>query len=152
MHRTHREKGIHTSFPVRYLFFMIMDTWAAGVSVILICLSLVLVRQRWRARSASALPLPPGPRPLPLIGNTLQVPAEMQWLTYTKWASIWGEFSPGPFINFSHMAEGRGRRTQVTLCTSSLLGSPSSSSALQKPRMKCSRSAPRFSQVVISHR
>lgn len=44
------------------------------------------------SRGTRSLPLPPGPRPLPIIGNVLGIPREKQWLTYNKWASVYGEF------------------------------------------------------------
>lgn len=32
----------------------------------------------------------PGPRRLPLLGNVLQIPAELQFLRYTEWAQEYG--------------------------------------------------------------
>lgn len=126
--------------------YMVMDTLA--ISIILVFLSLILVRQ-WYTRQARTLPLPPGPSPLPLIGNTLQVPTENQWHTFTKWASIWGEFHlVFPWI--SRISMTTFRLMQVTSCTSMPLGCRSSSSALRKPRMMSLRNALRTFRAVIS--
>ncbi|KAJ7448970.1 cytochrome P450 [Mycena latifolia] len=37
-------------------------------------------------RNRSQLPLPPGPPKLPLIGNLLDVPANLQWEKYAEWS------------------------------------------------------------------
>lgn len=34
----------------------------------------------------------PGPFRLPLIGNLLQIPREIPWLTYKRWSKIYGEY------------------------------------------------------------
>lgn len=34
--------------------------------------------------------LPPGPRGLPLIGNVFDMPSDRPWLTFAKWADIYG--------------------------------------------------------------
>ncbi|KAK0470764.1 cytochrome P450 [Armillaria novae-zelandiae] len=35
--------------------------------------------------------LPPGPRGLPLIGNVFDMPSDRPWLTFAKWADIYGD-------------------------------------------------------------
>ncbi|KAK0222302.1 cytochrome P450 [Armillaria fumosa] len=36
-------------------------------------------------------PLPPGPRGYPLIGNIFDMPTDRPWLTFSRWAEIWGD-------------------------------------------------------------
>lgn len=52
------------------------------------------------AANPRRLPLPPGPKPWPLIGNALQIPSTLQWLTYAKWAETYGAQMSSPFINY----------------------------------------------------
>ncbi|KAJ6539005.1 cytochrome P450 [Mycena capillaripes] len=35
--------------------------------------------------------LPPGPKGLPLVGAVLDMPSEREWITFAKWADIWGD-------------------------------------------------------------
>ncbi|KAF5309415.1 hypothetical protein D9619_012388 [Psilocybe cf. subviscida] len=50
--------------------------------------ALLLSDQR---RNPSGLPLPPGPKGYPLIGNVFGMPTSHQWLTYAKWAKVYGD-------------------------------------------------------------
>ncbi|KAJ7644019.1 cytochrome P450 [Roridomyces roridus] len=42
-------------------------------------------------RRYARLPYPPGPRPRFLIGNLLDMPAHLPWLTYTEWGKQYGD-------------------------------------------------------------
>ncbi|KAJ6466258.1 cytochrome P450 [Mycena sanguinolenta] len=44
-----------------------------------------------RAWHRRRLPFPPGPPPYALIGNFLDLPKELPWLTYTKWGMQYGQ-------------------------------------------------------------
>jgi hypothetical protein len=45
-------------------------------------------------RRRGGRPYPPGPRPLPIIGNLLDIPSNFSWLTYTRFAKIYGTNLP----------------------------------------------------------
>ncbi|KAJ6590626.1 cytochrome P450 [Mycena vulgaris] len=45
-----------------------------------------------RTRSATrGLPYPPGPKAKPIIGNMLDIPQTLPWLTYSEWAKRYGD-------------------------------------------------------------
>ncbi len=43
-------------------------------------------------RLAQVVSLPPGPKGLPLVGNLCDMPAEQEWLTFTRWGEKYGTF------------------------------------------------------------
>ncbi|KAJ6631104.1 cytochrome P450 [Mycena sp. CBHHK59/15] len=43
-----------------------------------------------RRRRNGGLPYPPGPKPKPVIGNMLDIPQALPWLTYSEWAKRYG--------------------------------------------------------------
>ncbi|KAG6908814.1 hypothetical protein DXG01_003167 [Tephrocybe rancida] len=43
-----------------------------------------------RSRSKTSRPLPPGPSKLPIIGNLLDIPKTLEWITYHKWCQELG--------------------------------------------------------------
>ncbi|KAI0061749.1 cytochrome P450 [Artomyces pyxidatus] len=52
------------------------------------CLLAILALDDRRRRKG--LPYPPGPKGLPVIGNILDVPKDAPWVTYARWAKIYG--------------------------------------------------------------
>jgi hypothetical protein len=44
-----------------------------------------------RRATRHSLPVPPGPKRLPLIGNLLDIPTSMEWLTYYDWNERYGD-------------------------------------------------------------
>ncbi|KAJ6572074.1 cytochrome P450 [Mycena capillaripes] len=53
-----------------------------------LCLSFFIIA--W-ARQTRKPVYPPGPRGLPLIGNTLQIPQDHQWLKWAEWKAQYGD-------------------------------------------------------------
>jgi hypothetical protein len=43
-----------------------------------------------RLNSTRGLPYPPGPKAKPIIGNMLDIPQSLPWLTYSDWAKRYG--------------------------------------------------------------
>ncbi|KAI6035508.1 cytochrome P450 [Pisolithus orientalis] len=61
-----------------------LDLCLAGVGVYLI---------RQIVSKKKPAPFPPGPKPLPLLGNILDMPSVKPWLTFSDWASKFGDIS-----------------------------------------------------------
>ncbi|KAF7357550.1 O-methylsterigmatocystin oxidoreductase [Mycena sanguinolenta] len=70
--------------------------------LVLAAVALRLFRRVFRARHRRHLPFPPGPPPYALIGNFLDLPTKLPWLTYTKWGIQYGDLvhvsAPGQHI------------------------------------------------------
>lgn len=59
------------------------------VYLLLACVILGFVVALRRSRSGSA---PPGPPGLPFIGNLLDLPTSLPWITFAQWSARWGEY------------------------------------------------------------
>ncbi|KAJ6454698.1 hypothetical protein C8R45DRAFT_1037744 [Mycena sanguinolenta] len=57
---------------------------------LVLCLSLSFLIIGWSRRTGR---FPPGPRGLPLIGNTLQIPQDRQWLKWAEWKVKYGSYN-----------------------------------------------------------
>ncbi len=62
-------------------------------SLYYLALCAIVTAVLYSRRSRSSLPLPPGPKGLPLVGNLFDRPLDHPWLTYTQWASVYGEIA-----------------------------------------------------------
>ncbi|KAF7334294.1 Cytochrome P450 [Mycena sanguinolenta] len=56
--------------------------------ILVLGLSLAFLMITWTRRTERR---PPGPRGLPLIGNTLQIPQDRQWLKWAEWKTKYGD-------------------------------------------------------------
>ncbi|KAJ7764873.1 cytochrome P450 [Mycena metata] len=65
-----------------------MATIASSASLwSVVCLTTLLYAIRWgRNKRFHQLPLPPGPKKLPIIGNLLDIPADLPWEAYQQWS------------------------------------------------------------------
>ncbi|KAJ7669343.1 cytochrome P450 [Mycena polygramma] len=59
------------------------------ISVFFYTLIVVVV---WKILTQKRVHYPPGPRGLPLIGNTLQIPQDRQWLKWAEWKAQYGSY------------------------------------------------------------
>ncbi|KAL4064159.1 cytochrome P450 [Scleroderma yunnanense] len=65
---------------------MFSYTW---IDISLAVVAIYLVKQI--SASWHPAPFPPGPKPLPLIGNMLDIPSIGSWLTFSEWATKFGD-------------------------------------------------------------
>ncbi|KAJ6466267.1 cytochrome P450 [Mycena sanguinolenta] len=89
--------------------------------LVLAAVALGVFRKAFRAWQRRHLPFPPGPPPNALIGNFLDLPTTLPWLTYTKWGRQYGELVhvsvPGQHIvmvnSFKTAVELFEKRSQI---------------------------------------
>ncbi|KAG6327960.1 hypothetical protein ID866_11129, partial [Astraeus odoratus] len=66
--------------------------WTQICVVAAICsFTLDLVYRLTRRQKGKDIPLPPGPIALPVVGNVLAINKGAPWLTYTEWATAYGD-------------------------------------------------------------
>lgn len=63
------------------------DTRAAYITVLFFLVTTYLLLGIYRGRHKA-----PGPRRLPILGNLLQMPTELQFVQFSKWAQKYGMF------------------------------------------------------------
>ncbi|KAF7357541.1 O-methylsterigmatocystin oxidoreductase [Mycena sanguinolenta] len=70
--------------------------------LVLAAVALGVFHTVFRAWQRGHLPFPPGPPPRALIGNFLDLPTKLPWLTYTKWGNQYGDLvhvsAPGQHV------------------------------------------------------
>ena len=64
----------------------VFDRGYGAVAAIMLTSILVALVSSGRRRH-----LPPGPRGWPIIGNLLDMPRELEWLTYRAWGKKYGK-------------------------------------------------------------
>lgn len=69
----------------------------------------------------SSLSLPPGPTGLPFVGNILDMPLVMEWLTFARWGERYGAVHSPHLQNRIHTHEPRNRRYLLSHCTRATL-------------------------------
>ena len=70
--------------------FNMLDVALHAVASLALFYLLQIIGRRLPSKSKNS-PFPPGPKRLPLIGSLLQMPSTYFWLTYTKWARLYGD-------------------------------------------------------------
>ncbi|KAG1846126.1 cytochrome P450 [Suillus tomentosus] len=61
------------------------------LAVLLLSFVVIIALRRFIGNRQNKPPLPPGPKSLPLLGNILSIDTKEPWLTYTEWATAYGD-------------------------------------------------------------